>query len=229
MTNAGKALGALVAALAVATVALTAPSPPAGEAAADEVTAWDVTGKKPVPCEELSTEIFPAIEGGCLVRLPKQNTRLAVLTPFGTLDLGRCGITLNLQIGPRGDSWLQALVLSDYPGQTQRVCGDLRLCREKGADDYLPWKGKIVRSGEGFRSTHAMCLDTCMGRFEGRLAFDLVKERGGDWRMRSVNSVAGSSGFQFNGDWKLDAVDAGPSSAAYLKREGADAPGFDLR
>lgn len=191
-----------------------------------EVAAWDLTRGKAVRCAELSTDGSQQVKGGCLV-FASGKIDLTVRTMFGPVRFGRCAMAFNLVIGPDG-----RIVRDGFAGQGGGACGDMLPCREKVpaanllSAAKLPWDGQIDRGPSAYRSEFDMCLDTCMGRFEGAVAFDLV-ERRGDWRMRAVNSVAGVSGFELDGEWDLD-VPYGVS-AAYVKREGSDAPGFDLR
>jgi hypothetical protein len=215
-----------MAAIAAATGALAGPAFAQEE---DAVTVQDLTrGSKPAPCAELSTKSYPLIEGGCVL-YGVSAIDITVRTMFGPLRFGRCQIAINLLVGPTGATWLQGFS-SDSAG----ACGDMLPCREKasaekiGLANKLPWKGQIVRGPDGFKSELDVCLDTCMGRFEGRTAFDLLRERG-DWTMRAKDSVAGVSGLELDGQWDFDAALIGEPSQAYIRREGADAPGFDLR
>lgn len=213
-----------IATLAVAaTLASSAPAQNAG------VTALDLTpAGKPAPCPDLSAKSYPAIEGGCLL-YAVGDIDITVQTMFGPLRFGRCHIGINLLVDAKGAAWLHG-----FSSDSKGACGDLLPCREKASAeeilqaDKLPWKGRIVRNGDGFQSELDLCLDTCMGRFEGRTVFDLLEERG-DWTMRAKDSVAGVSGLELDGDWDFDAALAGEQSRAYIRREGGDAPAFDLR
>lgn len=194
------------------------------------VTARDLTSEPPIPCPELLTDDPRLIRGGCIVLAPFERVNLTVRTMFGPMQFGRCLVGFNLHIGPTGEVWLQGMSI-DGSG----ACGDILPCREKASAEEisfankLPWSGEITRTASGFRTTFDLCFDTCLGKFEGKTAFDLVRERGGDWRLRAADAVAGVSGFEIDGAWDVDTTGVGAGSQAYARREGAGAPGFDLR
>lgn len=215
-------------ALAVAALAATAAlvSPVAAQDGA--ITARDLTRGKPAPCAELSTQSYPLIAGGCILYAANE-IDITVRTMFGPLHFGRCRIAINLLVGPTGRTWLQG-----FDSESAGACGDMLPCREKSTPEEiiqankLPWKGRVVRGSAGAEAELDLCLDTCLGRFEGRTAFDLLDERG-DWTLRAKDSVVGVSGLELDGRWDLDVAIVGPNTQAYARRKGADAPGFDLR
>ncbi|HYI99587.1 MAG TPA: hypothetical protein VEX36_07935 [Thermoleophilaceae bacterium] len=214
----------------MAVVALGAAAWVAGPAPAQDaqIAALDLTRGKPVRCAELSTKSYPLIQGGCVL-YASGKIDITVRTMFGPVRFGRCNIAINLLVGPTGSTWLQGFT-SDSAG----ACGDMLPCREKASAknialaDKLPWKGKIVQGPAGPQSELDLCLDTCMGRFEGRTTFDLVEQRG-DRVMRATDSVAGVSGLELDGEWDFDVAIVGEHSQAYARRHGVDAPGFDLQ
>jgi hypothetical protein len=217
---------------ALAMVAVAAATTPASSAPAQdaEVRAWDLTraGGKPARCAELSTESYPLIGGGCVL-YAVSGIDITVRTMFGPMRFGRCRIAINLLVGPTGRTWLQG-----FDSDSGGACGDMLPCREKASAekifqaDKFPWKGRIVQGADGLQSELDLCLDTCMGRFEGKTVFDLLEERG-DWTMRARDSVAGVSGLELDGEWDFDVAIVAEHSRAYARREGNDAPGFDLR
>lgn len=195
-----------------------------------DVAAIDLLGDRPVPCADLATDGYPLIGGGCVVLAPAERIDLTVRTLFGPLRFARCDIAFNLHIGPDARLWLQGMSI-DGTG----ACGDILPCRPKVPEEKLhlaaklPWKGAISRtSGDRLRAELDLCFDTCLGRFEGRTRFELLEERG-DWKMRTAGSIAGTSGFELDGEWDLDATGVGLRSSAYVKRAASGAPGFDLR
>ena len=217
-------LALAVAATAIASAALTGPA-----AAQDgAVTARSLIRGEPAPCDELTAESHPLIRGGCNV-YGTAPIDITVRTMFGPLRFGRCRVSVNLLIGPTGRTWLQS-----FESNSAGACGDMLPCREKApaaeiaSADKLPWEGRIVQGPDGPRSVLELCLDTCMGKFEGRVPFDLIEKRG-DLTMRARDSVAGNSGFELDGEWDLNASIIGPASQGYVRREGSDAPGVVLR
>jgi hypothetical protein len=214
--------------MAVATaIAMTALAGPA--AAQDGApSAWNLTTGKPGPCAELTTSSYPAIGGGCNV-YANAPIVITVRTMFGPLRFGRCEVGVNVLFGPTGVVWVQS-----FESGSAGACGDMLPCREKASPteiasaNKLPWKGRVVEGSIRPRSEFDLCLDTCMGKFEGRIAFDLVQERG-DLTLRAKDSVAGDSGLELDGEWDLNASVIGPDTTAYVKREGRDAPGLELR
>lgn len=216
----------LAMALAVGVGVVAAPT----AAQNDDVAARDLSRGKSLRCPDLTTSAYPLIQGGCIVLAAPTRIDLTVQTMFGPLRFARCSMAFNLHIGADGRVWQQGMSI-DGSG----ACGDILPCREKAPAEKihlaakLPWKGQIRRASDGrLQGNLELCFDTCLGRFEGKTAFDLLKERG-DWTLRAAESVAGSSGFELEGKWELDAASVGTDSAAYIKRGGAGAPGFDLR
>lgn len=217
------------AALALAALASAAALAAPAQAQDRAVSAVDLTrGGKPTPCADLSTAAYPLIQGGCVLYAAGE-IDITVQTMFGPLRFGRCRIAINLLVDGAGGTWLQG-----FDSDSGGACGDMLPCREKApakeivAANKLPWKGRIVRTANGPQTELELCLDTCMGRFEGRTAFDLLEERG-DWTMRAKDSIAGVSGLELDGRWDFDVAIVGEHSQAYARREGGDAPGFDLR
>lgn len=216
--------GLALAAMAIASTAS------AGSAAAqgDSVTALNLTTGKAIPCDELSASSYPVIRGGCNV-YGTAPIDITVRTMFGPLRFGRCEVSVNFLIGPTGRTWLQS-----FESGSGGACGDMLPCREKApaaeiaSANKLPWKGTITPSSGRPRVELDLCLDTCMGKFEGNVPFTLIQERG-DLTLRARNSVAGVSGLELDGQWDLNASIIGPDTRAYVKREGSDAPGLELR
>lgn len=208
-------------------IAVTALAGPAA-AQSSAPTAWNLTKGEPVRCDELSASSHPVIRGGCNV-YGTAPIDITVRTMFGPLHFGRCQVSINLLVGPTGEAWVQSFE-SDSAG----ACGDMLPCREKApaaeiaSANKLPWKGRVVEGSTRPQGEFDLCLDTCMGKLEGRIAFDLVQERG-DLTLLAKDSVAGVSGLELDGEWDLNASVVGPDTTAYVKREGSDAPGVRLR
>lgn len=220
------AIVALTAAAALASPTAAQDGPAAAQDGA--IAVQDLTRGEPAPCSELSTASYPLVAGGCILYAVEE-IDITVRTMFGPMRFGRCRIAINLLVGPSGRTWLQG-----FDSESAGACGDLLPCREKSTPEEiigankLPWKGRIVRGSAGVGTELDVCLDTCLGRFEGRTAFDLLDERG-DWTLRAKNSTVGVSGLELDGRWDLDVAIVGEDTRAYARRQGADAPGFDLR
>jgi hypothetical protein len=212
-------LTALAALIALALLA--APAPAQGR----DVVAVDLTGPKPVPCAALSTQTYPTIAGGCLVTA-QGKIDLTVQTMFGPLRFGRCSMAFNLLIGPNAEIWRDG-----YAGSAQGACGDLLPCRAKApateilSAPKLPWKGKITHTPNGYQATFDICLDTCLGRFEGKTTFTLAKHHN-NWQMRATNTTTGTSGFQFNGHWNLTTPQTPATTST--PRQNTNNPPFNL-
>lgn len=216
---------AAIAALAMPAAAQDGSAPAGGGG----LTARDLTGDNPVPCPELLTDDPRTVGGGCIVLVPFADVDFTVRTMFGPMKFDSCRVGFNLHIGPTAEVWLHGMSI-----EGGGACGDILPCREKVPPKKihlaykLPWKGEIAHTSSGYRLAFDLCFDTCLGRFEGKTKFDLVIDFT-DWKLRAVDSVAGTSGFEIDGAWDVDVAVIGADSLAYSRREGAGSPGFDLR
>jgi hypothetical protein len=70
----------------------------------------------------------------------------------------------------------------------------------------MPWRGMVVaadrRRARGFFN---LCVDTCIGRYDGRVSFRLVQVDG-EWRLRARSGI-GDGGLAINVEWVLRDAD----------------------
>jgi len=176
--------------------------PPAEGAGAVEAKDGDGT-----PCPDLSETDFPAIDGGCRIRMAGRITPLTMLTPFGDFKFDRCSIAYRVRVDASGRTWTEDF---DVEGDSKSVaCGDVNACYDFDTEELVPWRGRIYPDGDGFVHRMDMCLRTCVGYFVGRLNMRLVRDADG-WRAVPING-GGDTGFRFDsplvvkGDLDLDA------------------------
>ncbi|HEX2070752.1 MAG TPA: hypothetical protein VHF90_03770 [Thermoleophilaceae bacterium] len=159
------------------------------------------------PCPDVDGERLPTVAGGCLFELAGERLELSAVSPFGTMAFAECDVALDVQMDGRGQGWI-----SDMSIDGRNPCFDAAPCfsgRQRG----LPWRSWIVRRGGGLELRIDVCLDTCVGRFEGR--WDLALVRHGDgWRARADQAMVGTSG------WRFDGVLDGPARLTVTPRGG---------
>jgi hypothetical protein len=171
---------------------------PAAGADRDRAAA-PTAGLEPSLCRVLDLRPTPGKPGGCSAQVEPSEIDLKVFTMFGRLDFARCDIGFVFRVDARGGTRMEGVDVASLGFDS--ACGDIVACRPTIEDPPLPWKGRVVRSDDGaLRNVVDVCIDSCMGRFEGRAAFDLFQRPDG-WRMRPLRSVVGQSGFQFDGEW----------------------------
>jgi hypothetical protein len=203
-----RALGLLIAAI---TVMFLVGAPQA--VARDGVKAFDARGGEKQPCPTLEIGGFAGTSGGCEAFATSGRAEIVVLTMFGPLDFATCDIQFSLYVGPDGRTVIRDLVA--FGVELNSPCGDILPCR-RDVVEKLPWPGRIITAGHRYRNVADACFDTCLGRFEGRLMFDLLPSRAGGWRLRAAQAVAGASGFRIDGAWALKAggLELRPSPAS---------------
>jgi hypothetical protein len=214
---------------ALATLAIAAPAQETGPRAVDSRVAVDphvgmdphaevdprievvraVDGRS-VPCPALGRSRSGEPTGGCLVRGTSQEMGFYVLTVVEEMWFSRCYVSFELRVDGRGRT-----ALSDLGVGGRSPCNDVLACYRgdgEAADrPARPWRGRVVSDEGGLAVRLGACLDTCMGRFGGRLDVALRQSRDG-WRATARDAPVGTSGWRFDGGWEL-----------------ATPPGFDVR
>lgn len=145
-------------------------------------------------CPRVDVSRFPRITGGCVVELAGAGQRFTLQTPFGFMPFARCRISYDLHFEGDGGTWIAGFEIEgDSP------CLDIVPCegREQVA---VPWRarigGPVVDEGSS-RLTAMACLDSCLGRFEGRWDVALTTA-GNAWRASS-RGLIGTSGLRIDG------------------------------
>jgi hypothetical protein len=153
----------------------------------------NVRGADGKPCPPLDDGSFPTIEGGCITHVEGKRLRMLLETPFGVMHFDDCDMTFDLHVDGAGRAWLVDMSL--FGGLT---CFDVMPCLGP-INEKIPWQGRIERSAAGSLRLRVpkVCLDTCIGRFEG--GWDIALAKGGHgWRLRS-RSMVGTSGWRLDG------------------------------
>lgn len=144
-------------------------------------------------CPPTDTERFPRVRGGCVLKLKAEKLAVSVWTPFGVVRFGRCDVEANLRMDGDGHVWIPKFkIVGPNP------CSDSVPCRDD-KPELLPWQGTIERDDDGRLRLriHDVCLDSCIGRFEG--TWDLRLTEGPErWSMR-LASMIGTSGWRIDG------------------------------
>lgn len=140
--------------------------------------------------------------GGCVVKVFAPRVRFTVLTPVGTIPFATCGVSLTLRFGGSGQIAIDDVGITSFEGP----CADAVACVAPVGEDEdprRPWTGEIRGDGNGSMEVNVdACLNTCIGRFQGPLALNLVRaER--SWRLRASEAPIGESGFVVDGEWSF--------------------------
>jgi hypothetical protein len=186
----------LLAALAASVLVCLSAAVPATAVDAD-VVAFERVGKQKRFCDSVDVIGLP-VRNGCLVRAkaPKQDLRFTVITPFGSMKFADCEYRYTAHIASDGATWLGFLRTGGG-----NPCGDMQPCLVEGAAIQRPWSGRIHADGQGELYMRVdICLDTCMGWFEGKTRLDLDRV-GGAWRIRADKAMVGDSGLEVDGEW----------------------------
>ncbi len=188
----------LIAAFATALAGLAMTGPAQGEG-----TGVTVGGKGAGADGCASVNVFRLpVSGGCRFEAVTEAMHFDLVTPFGVARLATCRVTYTGNVDSRGDVWLTV-------GRTRgdSPCVDLRACRVKGVGVRAPWMGTIYAGDDGgFHVDVDVCLDTCIGWFEGSARFELVRT-GGEWRLRADAAAVGETGLELDGELRLDRPD----------------------
>jgi hypothetical protein len=126
---------------------------------------------------------------------------LTVVSIFGDQEIGRCPVRLRVRRGPSGSAVLSDVRILDAVGTNLLACGDVVACREGGigapkGTPPLPWRGESVGQGQLELS---ICLDTCLGRFEGPVRLRQADTGDGRWRAWGRKRAVGVSGLELSG------------------------------
>jgi hypothetical protein len=171
---------------------------PATSAERPRFEVFNTSGPKPVRCSDIDISDPRNVTGGCQVDLRGEAIRMSIQSVVGEIEFSECISTTTLHIDKAGRTALHVLISGMQP------CNDVRPCR---SDDervlgYLPWMGRLVPDPGGWlRNEMHVCLDTCMGKFEGRLSMRLERVRG-RLRGRTLEEPVGTSGYQLDGRWR---------------------------
>jgi hypothetical protein len=190
----GAAVAALIVLACLGATGALAADPTSG------VRVLDTSGDRPKPCPDIVMHTRSDPEGGCVIHAVEGDVSLSVSTALGAFLFGKCSSYYTLHIDGRGRTVTESFgVLGDQP------CPDVSSCFKgdrRPGDFKYPWKGRIKIGSDGaIRHESDACLDTCLGRFEGRTVVSL-EERGGRWRAIASESTVGLSGWQIDGQWQ---------------------------
>lgn len=170
------------------------------------VIARDGSGSEAKPCPPVRRPEPDLVEGGCVLRVDTRGVAIAINSVVGKLSLSSCLLKYVMRVDASGRTVLHEMVI-DGPSP----CNDVRPCYD---DEYLyPLDGRIVLAGDGeLINVVDMCLDTCLGRFEGPLEL-LLRGGGTEWRAKADRALVGVSGWEFDGSWALrtDGLDVEPA------------------
>lgn len=141
-----------------------------------------------------------AVTGGCVLEASGGSVELTVNGPLGRIPFARCEMSYAMHVDGRGRT-----VLTDVGFAGFSPCNDAIRCFDD--DRVHVFRGRIVQGADG-RLRHLVdtCFDTCMGRFSGRMETTLTRD-GRRWRERADRALAGSSGWEIDGDWVLEGAE----------------------
>lgn len=154
------------------------------------------------PCSKIVVESPVVATGGCELRTIAGGIDMAIVSPLSHFVFATCGLGYNIRIDGSGKTLLETVrVFGLSP------CFDVEACfpgsRETKQYTYR-WKGRIRAVGDRLEHIIDACMDTCVGRFEGRIVTNLRRTDRG-WRASTEVGSVGSSGWQMRGarwDWK---------------------------
>jgi hypothetical protein len=208
-----RALPALLAAAAIA-VAILVPTTTASDSG---IAAGIVRAGRLAPCHELKVRGL-GVHGGCEILVDRKPMRMPVASLLGHYRFARCGLQSSMRIGPTGAIAMYDVSLSPPPNGVGGIaCGDIGACRRsfKGGGNAswntkLPWIGQMTSATDNRIRAHIdMCLDSCLGRFQGRTHIDFTRDTTGGWRMSARAAPIGTSGMTLTGRWTLHATFGG--------------------
>ncbi len=207
-----RSTAALAAMAALTTIWMAAPTTTAGGAATSESPAARDDGSPLTGCGAVDTS-GRFVRGGCSAAAYTYRSNVTVRTAFGSIPFGACTIAFDVSIDGQGRMWLDNLRIGGLS-----PCNDMRPCAPpevlaKMDDPYdaipldkaPPWTGKLRAAGDGnFTSAIEVCVDTCIGRYEGKVNVSLVDIAGPSWRMVMKNAGIGETGFAIDGKWEVE-------------------------
>jgi hypothetical protein len=170
-----------------------------------EVVALKRTDRAVTECETIDALRLPTA-GGCVLKAESKRKGIdyTVVTPFGSVPFAPCGSSFTARIARTGDAEGTIGVLIDTlrGDGSGEPCGDLQFCIVPGTAIQRPWNGVVHldKQGGAYMDVN-VCLDTCMGWFEGKTRFELDRVDG-TWRIRARKAMVGDSGIEMDGEWK---------------------------
>lgn len=172
-----------------------------------KVLALEPVGKGMRECEMIDSLRLPTA-GGCVLKAESKRKGIDydVVTPFGTVPFAPCGSSFTARIAPTGDAEGTIGVLIDTirGDGSGEPCGDLQYCLVDGTVTQRPWNGTVHLDEDGSAYMDVnVCLDTCMGWFEGKTRLELDRVDGA-WRIRANDVMVGDSGIVMDGEWRTD-------------------------
>jgi hypothetical protein len=164
------------------------------------IRAYDALGGAGRPCTPLRYVGAALVRGGCELVVRGAPARITVATMVGPVPFRACTLEFRLHLGTRGRA-----ALTDQRIYGQSPCNDALACddpRRPAKDLRLPWTGAVdhraTGSTRGYILRTAVCLDTCLGRFEGPLDLNLTSHKGA-WRLEARGATVGDTGWGFDG------------------------------
>jgi hypothetical protein len=136
------------------------------------------------------------VTGGCVAHSRGGSVALTVDMLGGRLPFARCQARYTLYVDGRGRT-----VLAEVAFAGPSPCNDATSCFSDEGVRFA--RGRILR-GPGGELHHVVdaCFDTCIGRFAGRMETTIVRD-GRTWRELADHALAGASGWELDGDWRL--------------------------
>lgn len=155
------------------------------------------SGERSVRCPEIDSTDPEKVEGGCVARASGSYVEMDVKSMVGDFEFSSCVLDYELRIDGSGRT-----VISDATIEGRSPCSDAIPCFTE-ADGRLPWHGRLRRDANGsLHNDVDMCLDTCMGRFEGPFTMDLRPSARG-WHVTARDEPVGMSGWHVDGEWDI--------------------------
>jgi hypothetical protein len=150
------------------------------------------------PCAAVFTETFPEISGTCELAISSSDIRPTVLTALGSLSFDRCTMTYRVATDATGRTWVYNVHVDAPPGVANNGCSDILACSDAQGRP-VPWKGRLdYRPGGSMLHRFDVCLDTCVGLYDGVVTTRLVR-KGRSWTVTADDAPVGASGFRLNG------------------------------
>jgi hypothetical protein len=137
------------------------------------------------------------VEGGCVFEIDDSELEHSVTTPVGTFMLARCFPVGKMRIDRRGRFFVTGFGNNGIEGP----CGDVHACRGGSDERPLPWRGQLSATRDDrFVGQLAICMATCVGRFEGRAEIEFVKTDK-SWRVELDHAQVGPGALELDGSW----------------------------
>jgi hypothetical protein len=162
------------------------------------VVVRDLTAPGSPRCPAIGVARFPVLSGGCLMTVGQESARLSLRTAFGAMRFAECDLFYDVRLDGSGGGWVEDIGITGGD-----PCFDVLSCWDREREK-VPWPAQLERYGRQQIRLRIddVCLDTCVGRFEGRWDVEMV-ERANGWRLRSASTI-GTSGWSFDGSVASD-------------------------